>query len=141
MASVRRSLEDVDAIEVALDEGVGYALPSDLQSTPDLGPWIALVPSLDTTTMAWKERDWYLGSHAGRLFDTVGNAGPTIWVDGRIVGGWAVRKDGEIAYQLLEDVGREAEHAIGAEAARLKEWLADSRVIPRFRTPLELELT
>ncbi len=141
VAITRRALADVGAVEVELDEGTGFALASDLESTPDVGPWIALMPSLDTTTMAWKERDWYLGAHATRLFDTIGNAGPTIWVDGRIVGGWAVRKDGEIAFQLLEDVGREAELAIEAEAARLREWLADSRVIPRFRTPLELELT
>jgi len=137
----KRALADVGAVEVDLEEGTGFALPSDVAATSEVGPWIALVPSLDTTTMAWKERDWYLGAHAGRLFDTIGNAGPTIWLDGRIVGGWAVRKSGEIAYQLLEDVGREAERAIGEEAVRLREWLADSRVIPRFRTPLELELT
>ena len=41
-------------------------------------------------------RDWYLGPHRPALFDRNGNAGPTIWVDGRIVGGWAQRSDGEI---------------------------------------------
>ena len=49
---------------------------------------------------------------ARRLFDSAGNAGPTIWVDGRIVGGWAQRRDGEIAPHLLEDVGKETRHAI-----------------------------
>ena len=34
------------------------------------------------------------GPHATDLFDRNGNAGPTIWVDGRIVGGWAQAGDG-----------------------------------------------
>lgn len=141
VAIVKQALADVDAQEVALDGGgIGYVLPGDDGTTPEIGPWIAFVPSLDTTTMAWKERDWYLGSYYPRLFDTAGNAGQTIWVDGRIVGGWGVRKEGGIAYELLEDVGRDARQQIEAESERLREWLKESRVIPRFRTPLELEL-
>ena len=41
--------------------------------------------------------------------------------DGRIVGGWSQRRDGEIALGLLEDVGRDASAAIDAEAERLAE--------------------
>jgi hypothetical protein len=142
VAIVKQALVDVDAVEVALDGGgVGYVLRGDDPVTPDVGPWVAFLPSLDTTTMAWKEREWYLGSYYPRLFDTAGNAGPTVWVDGRIVGGWGVRKEGGVAFQLLEDVGREATNAIEAESERLRKWLKDSRVIPRFRTPLELEMT
>ncbi|CAN5692441.1 winged helix DNA-binding domain-containing protein [soil metagenome] len=141
VAVVGQALADAGAVEVMLDQGRGFALADDLAPTPATEPWIALVPSLDTTTMAWKERDWYLGNHAARLFDTIGNAGPTIWDDGRIVGGWGMRRTGEIAYQLLEDVGRDREWAIQAEVFRLQDWIGASRVIPRFRTPLELELT
>ncbi len=90
--------------------------------------------------MGWKARDWYLGAHRERLFDYSGNIGPTVWWDGRIVGGWAQRKDGEIAFALLEDPGAETAAAITAEAQRLREWIADVRVTPRFRTPLEREL-
>ena len=72
-------------------------------------PWVALLPALDPTTMGWQARDWYLGSHKAQLFDRNGNAGPTIWLDGRIVGGWAIRDAGEVVTGLLEDVGREAE--------------------------------
>ena len=43
--------------------------------------------------------------------------------------------------RLLEDVGVEAAEAIAAEAARLREWIGDVRVTPRFRTPLERELS
>jgi hypothetical protein len=109
--------------------------------TPDPGPWVALLPALDTTTMAWKDRPWYLGNLERRLFDTAGNAGPTVWVDGRIVGGWSVRGTGDVVYELLDDVGREATDAIGHEAARLEAWINRTRFIPRFRTPLELELS
>ena len=65
-------------------------------------------PSLDPTVMGWKEREWYLGDHAPALFDRAGNAGPTVWWDGRIVGGWVQRRDGEVVYRLLEDVGGDA---------------------------------
>jgi hypothetical protein len=42
---------------------------------------------------------------------------------------------------LLEDVGKKKRAAIAAEAARLTEWLGGVRVTPRFRTPLERELS
>ena len=77
------------------------------------------------------------------MFDRSGNIGPTAWWDGRIVGGWAQRKDGEIALRLLEDAGAEAAAALAAEARRLREWLGEDpgvRITPRFRTPLEREL-
>jgi hypothetical protein len=89
--------------------------------------------------MGWQARDWYLGDHKAALFDRNGNAGATIWADGRIVGGWAVRS-GHVVMRLLEDVGRDAATAIQAEAARLDEWLASVTVVPRFPTPLHKEL-
>ena len=46
--------------------------------------------------MGWKERSWYLGPHAPDVFDNVGNVGPTIWLGGRIVGGWAQTADGTV---------------------------------------------
>ena len=36
----------------------------------------------------------YLPDAALEAFDSVGNGGPTIWVDGRIVGAWAQDKQG-----------------------------------------------
>jgi hypothetical protein len=56
------------------------------------------------------------------------------------VGGWAQRKDGEIAFRLLEDVGADAIRAIETVAEELRDWLGKLRVTPRFRTPLEREL-
>lgn len=138
--AVRTALATVRALEVDLDGLAAFVLPDDLEPTPAREPWVALLPSLDPTTMGWQARDWYLGGHKDALFDTSGNAGPTIWVDGRIVGGWAMRADGEVVTKLLEDVGREASLSVDAEAARLTEWLKAARVVPRFPTPLHKEL-
>jgi hypothetical protein len=125
LTATNKALAAIDVVEVDLDGGgIGYLLPDDLESTETPEPWVALLPALDATTMGWTDRDWYLGGYRAALFDNAGNAGPTIWVDGRIVGGWAQRADGEIALYLLEDVGVETRRAIDREAARLAEWIA-----------------
>jgi hypothetical protein len=141
MTQARQALAANNAVEVDLDHTTGFALPGDLDPTPDPDPWVALLPALDPTVMGWADRSWYLGHHKQSLFDTNGNAGPTIVLNGRIVGGWAHRKTGEIAIKLLEDVGTEAQAMIEAEADHLAAWLTGVRVIPRFRTPLERDLS
>src|SRR5260221_369568 len=140
MADVRRAVADVGAVEVDLGGGTGAARPGDLGLTDDPGDWVALLPGLDPTVMGWSDRSWFLGEHGKALFDTNGNAGPTIWLNGRIVGGWAQRPDGAIAIKLLEDVGGDAKALIDAESERVRTWLAGVRVTPRFRTPTEREL-
>ncbi|HVE45699.1 MAG TPA: winged helix DNA-binding domain-containing protein [Acidimicrobiales bacterium] len=108
----------------------------------DPGQWAALVPSLDPTTMGWKQRSWYLGDLGPMLFDSNGNAGPAIWFAGRIVGGWAQRTTGEVVTRLLVDIGHDGVAAVDAEAVRLQSWLDSSGSIvkPRFPTPLQKEL-
>lgn len=108
----------------------------------DVGPWAALVPALDSTTMGWKDRSWYVGDLGPRLFDSNGNAGPTIWWSGHIVGAWAQRATGEVVTRLLVDIGREGADAVETQASRLQRWLdAGGTVVkPRFRTPLQQEL-
>jgi hypothetical protein len=140
----RHALAELDVTEVRLDDGhTGLVLADDIEG--DHGrqrkPWLALLPALDPTAMGWANRDFFLGPHRKVLFDANGNIGPTVWWDGRIVGGWAQRPDGEIVYRLLEDVGREVPQAIDRRAEELRRWLADVRFIPRFRTPLERELS
>jgi Winged helix DNA-binding domain len=140
LGQVRPALAAAGAVEVDLDGIPGVVLADDLDPVPAPEPWAALLPALDPTTMGWAGRDFYLGPHRPVLFDRNGNAGPTVWWDGRVVGGWAQRKTGELVLRLLEDVGAEATAAIDSEAARLADWLGPVRVTPRFRTPLEREL-
>lgn len=140
-ADVRKALALLDVTEVDLDGAAGLVLSDDLEPVAAAEPSAALLPALDPTPMGWRERGWFLGAHGPRLFDRNGNIGPSVWWDGRIVGGWAQRRDGEIAVRLLEDAGAEAAAAVEREAARMAEWYGDVRAIPRFRTPLERELT
>lgn len=140
MGQVRTALGELDVEDVDLDGAPGIVLSGDVEPTASPDPWIALLPALDSTIMGWQQRAWYLGDHGKALFDTNGNAGPTVWSDGRVVGGWAQRKSGEIVFRLLEDVGMGTADAVAAEAARLTEWLGDVRVTPRFPTPLQREL-
>jgi hypothetical protein len=136
VGQLRKALSDLEAVEVELDNAaIGYLLPDDLEPVDEPEPWVALLPSLDPTSMGWKERDWYLGDHYPTLFDRNGNAGPTVWVDGKVVGGWAQRRDGEIAHELFDDVGHEAKEAVESRVGELQDWIGDITVTPRFRSP------
>jgi Winged helix DNA-binding domain len=137
---VKAALREIDTVPVDLDDGEGLVLADDVADDPPVEPWVALLPALDTTVMGWQQRQWYLGPHAPALFDTNGNAGPTVWCDGRVIGGWAQCPDGRIACRLLEDVGADNRRAVAAAAERLQAWIGPVRFIPRFRTPLEREL-
>jgi Winged helix DNA-binding domain len=142
MGITKRALSAIDAVEVDLEAGTGWVLPDDVD---DVEPqsWVAFLPALDSTTMGWKQREWYLGDLAafgGPVFDVNGNAGPTVWVDGRVVGGWAQRKSGEIASQLLADVPRRRLKAIAAEADRVRGLIGDARVNVRFPAPMQKQL-
>jgi hypothetical protein len=127
------TLRALEAAEVELDEGVGYVLPDDLEPADETAPWVGLLPGLDPTVMGWKERAWYLGDHGPRLFDTNGNAGPTVWANGRVIGGWTQTDDGEVVVELLERVDAKTGKAIDTERERLRSWLGDVRIKLRFR--------
>ena len=144
--TTKRALAAIDAVEVDLDDasggGVGWLLHDDTGDEVSK-PWIAFLPALDSTTMGWKNRAWYLGDLAkfgSLVFDTNGNAGPTIWVDGRVVGGWAQRKSGEIAFKLLADLPAKRVTSINAEAERLRDLIGEARVNVRFPAPMQKEL-
>ena len=141
LGDTRRVLSDIDAVEVQLDDGTGFVLADDLEMAPAPDDWVALLPGLDPTVMGWKERGWFLGGHETALFDKNGNAGPTVWHNGRVVGGWGQLADGRIVYELLEKLGSRIERKIEAEAEALGTWLGDMRITPRFRTPVEKRLT
>jgi len=140
LTQTRKALAAIGAVEVDLDGTPGFVMPDDVDVEPSPEPWAALLPALDPTVMGWKERDWYLGEHGPAVFDRSGNAGPTVWWNGRIVGGWAAAKGGRVRFRLLEELGANAVGQVEAEAARLEAWLGGVVVIPRFGTPLGREL-
>jgi hypothetical protein len=136
-AAVRRALADVEAVEVSLDGGAtGWVLPDDLDPSPEPGRWVALLPALDPTTMGWKERSFHLGDHSDKIFDRNGNGGPTAWSDGRIVGAWCQRDDGEVQVVLAEQVPAAARRALDARAAELTAWLDGDVVRSIYLSPL-----
>jgi hypothetical protein len=139
---VKQVLATLGPAEVDLDGTPGLVLAGDLEPAPAVQPWAALLPGLDSTPMGWRERDWFLGEHGPQLFDRTGNIGPTLWWDGRIVGGWAQDKTGEIVCRFLQDAGADAAAAVQAAAARLAELLGPVRLTARTRgkTWLEQEL-
>jgi hypothetical protein len=139
-AAVRRALTDVEAVPVSLDGGgLGWVLPDDLEPVPDPGPWAALLPSLDPTTMGWKERAFHLGAHAEKVFDRNGNGGPTAWYAGRIVGVWCQQEDGTVDVVLVEDLPSAAREALDAKAAELTAWLDGDVVRSIYLSPLARE--
>lgn len=154
----KKSLAAAGAVEVDLHGTIGWVAGDDemgaepAAAVPDRAaavpaeagvgePWVALLPGLDPTTMGWKLRDWYLDpTLAPQLFDRNGNGGPTIWVDGRIVGGWVQRPDGHIATRLLTEVGRDVCDAIETEAERIQTLVGPARFTVRFPAPLQRSL-
>lgn len=132
----RRALADIGAVEVDLHGTPGVALPDDLEPEPDAEPWCALLPGLDVTTMGWVERDWYLEDLRGQVFDNRGNAGPTAWADGRVVGGWRQSADGRVEPQIVTDVNRRTQNALQRKADELTDWLGGAVIKPRFPSPL-----
>jgi Winged helix DNA-binding domain len=139
--ATRGALAAVGAVEVDLSGGTGYVLPEDVEPQhPPPEAWVALLPALDPTAMGWTDRMFY-GGDDKVLYDRSGNIAPTVWADGRVVGCWVQREDGDVAVRLLVDAGREAAIAVDDAAGRLGKWLGPARVKSRFRTPIERELS
>ena len=52
-----RVLTELKPAEVDLDGVPGIALADDLAPVPEVEPWAALLPGLDSTPMGWQQRD------------------------------------------------------------------------------------
>jgi Winged helix DNA-binding domain len=139
-ALAKATLRASDVVEVQLSDGIAYALTDDLDRVGAPDPWVALLPGLDPTVMGWKDRGWYLGDRGTDLFDRNGNAGPTVWANGRIVGAWAQTEAGEIVVELFARLDAATRARLDAERERLAAWLGEVRIRPRFGTPLGKEL-
>jgi hypothetical protein len=140
VATTSKALADCEAVEVLLDTGPGWVARGDEAEAEAVGSWVALLPSLDPTTMGWKERDWYLPRAAAPAFDRMGNGGPTIWADGRVVGAWAQTKDGEIRTHFFVKPTAKQAAAVEKRAEELRQLIGDTRFTVRFTSPVSTAL-
>ncbi|MEM1333897.1 MAG: winged helix DNA-binding domain-containing protein [Actinomycetota bacterium] len=137
ITAVRSALADLDVAAVTLDgiDEPGLLLAEDIDPVDPPTSTVALLPGLDSTTMGWKQRAWYVDDRpATGIFDRNGNAGPTIWLDGRVVGVWSQRNDGSIGVELHEPVDPGVSAVIATEADRITQWLGEIRVAWRYPT-------
>ena len=137
----RKTLTAIDATVADVDEGPAYVASGDAAPPDDPGPWVRLLPGLDATTMGWKERDWYVDpAMVPRFFDRNGNAGPTVWADGQIVGGWIQRPDGKISIELARELSSTHQLLLDEAIDQLQLVLGDAVVRPRFPAPVQKDL-
>jgi hypothetical protein len=86
--------------------------------------------------MGYRDRGRFLASgHRAKVFDRAGNAMPTVWVNGRVVGAWGQRKDGSVIYSLFEPMGEEERALPEGEVQRLESFLGSEFLPPRIHTP------
>ena len=103
---------------------------------PSDGPYVFLLPVLDPYIMGYRDRRRFMAQeHRAKVFDRAGNAVPTVWVNGRVVGAWGQRKDGSVVYDLFEQVDEGERVLLADEIGRLQSFLDGEYVPPRFRTP------
>jgi hypothetical protein len=134
MKRTKQALTDCGAVEVELDGAVGWLAADDPPVGP-IEPWVAVLPGLDPTIMGWKQRDWYLPSTSMEVFDSAGNGGPSLWVDGRVVGAWAQAKDGIIHTHYFERVASARRREIDQRIYQLKSWVGDTRLLGTRTVP------
>ena len=104
---------------------------------PGRARWAALLPPLDpTTTGSWVRARLVPRADKAQLFDTSGNAGPTVWWDGRIVGGGARATAARSSCRCSRTSTPKDWLTLEREAADLTEWFGGTRVLPRFPSPL-----
>jgi hypothetical protein len=130
------------AVEVSIEGlGDGYLmLAEDAQRLRDFArpdaPYVFLLPGLDPYIMGYGDRRRFLAAgHRAKVFDRAGNAMPTLWVNGRVVGAWGQRRDGSVVHGLFEPVGEEERASLAGEVRRLEGFLGGEFLPPRTHTP------
>ncbi len=136
--SVRRALADVGAIPVQLDNGApAWLQPDDVEEVRPGPPWAALLPALDSTTMGWHDRGFYVDEiTSGMVYDSANNGKPTAWWDGHIVGSWVQEEDSTVVVIPATQLPRSAIIALKHEAAQLTTWLDGDVIRSNFQSPL-----
>lgn len=98
--AARQMIADAGAVPCVLTNGSGWIADGDGPGPDDepVGDWVALAGVLDPTVMGWRDRGHYLDDVAAAwLFDTVGNAGHIVFVNGHATGTWVQGPDGAVA--------------------------------------------
>jgi hypothetical protein len=120
-------------VEVAPGQAVaGWAAAGDEQAVSPAGPWVAVLPGLDPTTMGWRQRAWYLPESAAEVFDRNGNAGPAIWADGQVAGAWVQASDGTVRIRWFTEVPRRVQESVLEEVERVRAVVGEARFTIRF---------
>ena len=144
---IRRALRELqhEAVEIEI-EGLGHGflmLSNDLDrlhahESPAVE--IALLPELDPYIMGYRDRRRFLEpAHAAKLLDRAGNAVPTVWAAGRIVGAWGQRQDGTVVTRLLGRLTTAEQALLGRETEALTEFLDGEYLPPRYGTAFTKE--
>lgn len=142
--SRRETMSALDALRPSLIEvsiaglGTHLMLDADWAQCQDLAELSSscawFLPALDPYVMGYSDRRRFLDpGHQEAVLDRAGNAVPTVWVDGQIVGAWAQRKDGTVAYGLFEPHPG-ARAVLEAEAQRLQAFLCGEYLAIRSHT-------
>ena len=139
MARTKQALADSGAVEADLEGGPAWLAIND-EPSPQPEPWVAVLPGLDPTTMGWKQREWHLPDGAAESFDSNGNGGPTLWVDGRIVGAWAQTRDGQVHTHYFEKVAANRRREIDARISEVKAMIGPARFTVRFPGEIHAQL-
>ena len=142
---IRNGLADCGAVEVDLEDGsTGWVARDDVDailSIEEPDPWVRLLPGLDPTAMGWKQRDFYLDTeYLEPMFDRFGNIGPSIWADGRIVGGWIQRDDASITTELFVPLPKGSQRLLDDAIDQVQGAVGDVVVKPRFPARMQKAL-
>jgi len=145
LGDTRAALVDCDARPVLTSAGPAW-MPAEaelptvdgIETTEE--PWVALLPGLDPTVMGWKDREFYARAGGESAWDTNGNAGPTIWIDGQIVGAWGQTKGGEIRTHYFAAVRPNRRKQVEERAEEVAGWLGDTRISWRFPGAINAQL-
>ena len=132
----------LDTAEVVLEgeSELGIVLADDVEQSPTPDTWVRFLPSLDPTSMGWKDRAWYVDGHEVALFDRMGNIGPGVWHNGRIIGVWSQNAENRLAWTLFTSPSKRLASLVSAEADRVTAVIADTSIRPSFPTPVQKEL-
>jgi hypothetical protein len=124
-------------------EGLGddyLMLGDDFSRLQSLGPAevpaVFYLPALDPYMMGYRNRSRFLATeHREKILDRAGNAMPTVWVNSRVAGAWAQRRDGGVAYRLFESVDEPLQYRLEQKRWELEEFLEGDHLGQRTHTP------